>query len=287
MVDPRCALTKLELFRAYRAVFASERASEAALRALTEDALTAAFRRQAFELHPDRAVLRGVGSELAAAQFRRLNDSHALLRSWLTRASELETDTPGDLCNPIVPGEGTEPTAFAQPDGPVVDAEEAAPSPPPVTNADFESSDRVRTRRERRAPVARVQERKLPSRALLFGQYLYYSGRASFRELAAAVAWQRAQRPRLGELAVRLGLVSSEDALRLPSEAAGRVAAREQSGSVAHLTPQQLRRVLTLQQRLQRPIGAWFIEQGLIRAYELRALLREHRLHNAAQARTG
>lgn len=51
----------------------------------------------------------------------------------------------------------------------------------------------------------------LPRRPLLFGHFLYYSGLTNWRTIARILTWQRAERPRLGELGRRFGMCRQED----------------------------------------------------------------------------
>lgn len=122
----------------------------------------------------------------------------------------------------------------------------------------------------------------VPTRRLLFGQFLYYSGKVSWRELVEAVLWQRALRPRLGELFVRLGMLSPEQVDTLLVARGKRSTLGARAVQEGLLDDRQLRRVVSLQQRLQRPLGGYFVEAGILRNAELRSLVRYQQLHNGA-----
>jgi hypothetical protein len=54
---------------------------------------------------------------------------------------------------------------------------------------------------------ARARQAGLPPRPLRFAEYLYYSGRISWADLAEAIAWQRHQGRRIGQWFVERGLI--------------------------------------------------------------------------------
>jgi hypothetical protein len=131
---------------------------------------------------------------------------------------------------------------------------------------------------------ASVRPEDLPRRRLRFAEYLYYSGRVCWSELIEAIAWQRSQRPPLGRIAVEFGFLRPEDVAlllerrRRAGEHAvpfGEWAVRE-----GYLSAFQLLAVLGQQLRMQRRIGEWFVERGLVEPDEIEGLRRRILRHN-------
>jgi hypothetical protein len=113
-----------------------------------------------------------------------------------------------------------------------------------------------------------VRPEDLPRRPLRFAEYLYYSGRVGWGDLVEAIAWQRAQRPPLGRIAVELGFLAPGDVALLLERRREAAATGTPFGEWAvregFLTRFQLLAVVGQQSRMQRPIGQYFVERGLI-----------------------
>jgi hypothetical protein len=241
-------LPRAELYRAYRVVFPAARASQQALGELTREALQAAYRRRVFEVHPDRAAALEISPSLATDRLRRVTEAHAQLLAYLQAACE----------------------------GPAAETE---PAPPPArSNPDEGPCDRHEEPR-------RLYAGALPDRRLLLGQFLYYTGHISWHELLDAIVWQRALRPRFGELSVRLGMLTAGELGELLSSASRRPLLGERAVRRGYLDGRHVRRVLLLQRRLQRPIGAYFVDRGILGSAEIRSLELRQRAHNERSAR--
>ena len=121
----------------------------------------------------------------------------------------------------------------------------------------------------------------LPQRRLLFGHFLYYSGLANWRTITRILAWQRTERPRLGELGCRLGMLRQADVScilqgKVPFQPFGQTAR-----NFGILNDYQIKVLLCHQQRLQKKFGTILLEKGLINPEELQELLYEFEQHNA------
>jgi len=121
----------------------------------------------------------------------------------------------------------------------------------------------------------------LPNRRLLFGHFLYYSGLANWRTITRILAWQRIERPRLGELGYRFGMLNLEDITlilqnKIPFQTFGQTAER-----MGMLHADQIRVLLFQQQRLQKKFGTILLEKNLITPQELHELLEQFKQHNA------
>nr|MBF0223802.1 DnaJ domain-containing protein [Desulfobulbaceae bacterium] len=130
----------------------------------------------------------------------------------------------------------------------------------------------------------------IPSRQLLFGHYLYYSGIANWHTIVKAIVWQRTERPRVGEIAHKYGWLTNKDILtilkgRKLSDSFGKSAV-----AMGLLTEGQLRIILLQQKTLQKKFGQYFIHNKLLTPFELQRLVHRFYTHNttfsAEQARS-
>lgn len=200
-----------------------------------------AWRRRALETHPDRAAALGRDERELAREFQ------ALFEAYRT------------LCPSSDPPEAAPP---ARPPPP-------GARPPP---------------RSARPPVDHLHRGGLPHRTLLFAEYLYYSGRVSWRNLVEAVAWQRRQRPPIGRIAVEWGHLDDaqvREVLQARRRGDGGKPFGECAREMGLLTGVQLLALLGRQRRLQRRIGEYFVEAGLVAGREVPELDAELVAHNA------
>jgi hypothetical protein len=141
-----------------------------------------------------------------------------------------------------------------------------------------------------RPPQDHLHRGALPQRPLLFAEYLYYSGRVSWRNLVEAIAWQRRQRPAIGRIAVVWGHLSEEEVREILDRRRRDGAAEEPFGAYAcrngFLSAGQLLALLGRQRRHQRRIGEYFVEAGIVAPAELRTLDADLTAHNARWRRS-
>ena len=99
-------------------------------------------------------------------------------------------------------------------------------------------------------------------------EFLYYSGQVAWRDFVAAIAWQRNQRPAVGRIAIQFGFLDRADVTEILERRRREGASAEPFGEFAvrrgYLSPYQLLVMLGQQLRLQRPIGRYFVERGLV-----------------------
>jgi len=116
---------------------------------------------------------------------------------------------------------------------------------------------------------------------LRFAEFLYYSGCISWQSLISALVWQRTERPKFGEIARQLRIVSASDMTRVLLARAR----HEQTGAAASrlrlLTVEEVRRILRIQRARQRAIGRYFVEKERMSDLELSGFLHELFRHNA------
>jgi len=240
-------LTHEDVLRAGRTLFGAAFTAEAGG---WRDHLKDTYRRRVMETHPDRARALGRGEVELAREFRAVADAYRILSSF--RAGPLPHSTAGT--SPAAP-----PRASRR--QPRRTRPSHAPAPP---RASPSAGPRVR---------ASVRREELPRRRLRFAEFLYYSGRVRWSELVDAIAWQRAQRPAIGRIAVEFGFLAPDDVgviLERRREAgANAIPFGEWAVRLGYLTSFQLLAALGQQLRLQRPIGQFFVARGILLAEEI------------------
>lgn len=115
---------------------------------------------------------------------------------------------------------------------------------------------------------------------MLLGEYLWYAGLISHRQLVAALVWQRRQRPLIGELAKTWGWL---DAVQIQRVLASR-SAGERFGDCAQrlglLTLFQRYALVGRQRGLQERLGTWFVREGLLSSAQLEQAEQAVQTHN-------
>jgi hypothetical protein len=256
------------------------------------DQLRGTFRRRALETHPDRALALGRDAGELAREFRAVSEAYRALSELRAVPAPQHRAAPRQApprqpqprrAQPRPPSARR--TRRAQPErgraaaaspGAPPSAPGASPARPPDPRA---AATRVASPWASIRPPAVV-----PRRRLRLAEFLYYTGRVPWPALVEAIAWQRRQRPALGAIAVGFGFLTPGEVAELLSrrlaEAAYRVPFGEYAVREGLLTPFQLLAVLGRQLRLQRPIGQFFVERGLVEDAELEAVRRSMLSHN-------
>lgn len=137
----------------------------------------------------------------------------------------------------------------------------------------------------RRSRSQRPHQRHVPPRHLPLGLFLYYQGLISYRDLIQALTWQRRQRPVLGEIAQRWGWLDATTLERICRFRGQTFRFGERAVEMGLITPFQLQILLRYQQRLQQPIGQYFLQQGLVYDQQLQEYLHQHQEHNQQHQR--
>ena len=125
----------------------------------------------------------------------------------------------------------------------------------------------------------------LPERRLLFGHFLYYSGRISRMTLEKAIAWQRKQRPLFGQLAITSGYVTADSIASVLSNTQMNELIGEACVRLGVMNDYQRDAVLGRQRAHQRRLDNYFIEQSILGPMEARDLFAKQRLHNIRKYR--
>jgi hypothetical protein len=207
---------------------------------LQPSGVKAAYRKLAMETHPDRASYIGVDEAILSERFKEVRSAYEQVFSYVQ-----------------------EPERY-------ILAMSARPFGRPVRPA-------ARTQAPRRHNFYTGQ---IPSRKILIGQFLYYSGAISMQQMWGAVVWQKIKRPRLGDLACKLDWLDAIDIKnimrqRQKGELFGEFALR-----TGLLSSYQLLVLLGRQKLLQPRIGDYFIEKGILSSSRLDAMEKALREHN-------
>lgn len=122
-----------------------------------------------------------------------------------------------------------------------------------------------------------------PRRRLMLGDFLYFARVAQWQDIIHALVWQRASRPRLGDLGCSLGWLRREDISIIfrssrywPGQRFGEVAVQ-----LGLLDGMKRDRLVFYQQCRQQKIGQYFVERGFLTAEELPFYINMLKRHNA------
>jgi hypothetical protein len=269
-----------------------------------------AYRRRVLETHPDRAAVLGRSETDLEREFRAVSEAYELLAQ--LRAGPLPSLRPPPTAPapPVARAHRPPPRSHQPPPGRAappppraragVPRGAAAPPPagpprPPAPQASARPTEPGpagpsgwTAGAERPRVVPPWSGTGLPPRRLKLAEFLYYSGRVSWQDFVAAIAWQRAQRPPVGRIAVDFGFLDRWEVAEILERRRIDGKGREPFGEFAvrrgYLTPFQLLAMLGQQLRLQRPIGQFFVERGLVVDGDLDRARNVVFRHNARQA---
>lgn len=113
-----------------------------------------------------------------------------------------------------------------------------------------------------------------PPRPLL-GRYLVQQGLVSLSQLIAAVSWQRGQRPPVGRIAMEWGMLSSQDVIDLLRTKKARTPFCGHGVAQGVLQPVQRIAILAHQRQMQRPLGEYFVEHGILSRHQVESMVEQ------------
>ncbi len=137
-----------------------------------------------------------------------------------------------------------------------------------------------------RAPRQSTQQRQplkpvlIPSIPLEFGMYSYYQGKVTYQQLIEALVWQRRQRPTLGAIAQKWGWLSEAKVAQVLGYRGKAVRFGKKAIEMGHLKPHQVEVLLNYQRTLQKRIGQYFVEKGLLSEAEVNHIFQHLTKHN-------
>lgn len=270
-----------QLFQSCEVLFGSQLIiSREFLEYLQPSGLKGAYRKRAMETHPDvlMAARALPADTVGNDHFHRVQQAYEQLSFYLRMKDRRPLPqrgypTPAAPFAPVRPDGSPWATGNKGRQGPSSrPADRPAPAAP---------SGRQAGRRPDYSPSENLYCGPMPQRRLLFGHFLYYSGLANWRTIARILTWQRSERPRLGELGQRFGMLRPSDISqilrqKIPFQTFGQTAR-----NLGLLNDSQIRVLLGQQQRLQKKFGTILLEKNLVDRFELQSLLRQFEHHNA------
>ena len=274
-----------ELFRSCEIIFGPELTiSREFLDYLQHSGIKSAYRKRAMETHPDRA-----GLENEREQRQRHDLFHSVQEAYENLITFLDAKERGYCLPPPArqPRPRTQPPrpAPAKPHRPQqAKTTQSASRPRPHAQAG------TRTHADFRGSAAQpstfwdtesLYQGPLPNRRLLLGHFLYYSGLINWRTIIQALIWQRTERPRLGEIGQRFGLLNETDVVHILRNRPTLQPFGQTALDLGLLSEPQLQMLVSHQKRLQKKFGEFFLEKQILDPHELRALLQQYQEHNA------
>jgi len=210
--------------------------------------LKTAYRKKALETHPDRCLVIGKMKNEMNEQFIELNIAYETLQTAIKNSSPvINKSSTTTIINKELKKKNTN------------------------TNNSKNSADHF-------------YRGFLPKRKLLIGQFLYYSGIVSWKTLIDALARQKMQRPSVGQIALKWGILSKHDIyIILKQRALERKHDKrfvEYACLKGYLTSFQRLALLGKQSSLQRPIGAFFVEKGVLMSTDMEMMVNRLQEHN-------
>lgn len=121
----------------------------------------------------------------------------------------------------------------------------------------------------------------VPKRYLEIGLFLFYRRLIPFKELIAALVWQRRQRPALGAIARRWGWLDEAAVRRIATDTAHFGRFGERAVEMGLLNAFQVRTLLHYQRSQQQRLGDYFVRRGLVGRVRMESLADELARHNA------
>ena len=237
------ALSIPEVFDACGLLFGSKvEISLDFLKYLEPSGLRSAYRKKAFETHPDRAKALGRDEAKMVERFREATLAYERLI-------------------PIVNNKGAVPLR----------GKSGVEKNNKKTNA---------RRQEKRDFSELFYAKEIPKRELLVGQFLYYSGLISWRTLIEAITWQRRQRPLIGQIALKWEMISRNEIQRILMWRTLRGKFGERAIRLGYLSRFQLMALLGKQNNLQCPIGEFFVNEGILRFQDMEVMVERQKIHN-------
>jgi hypothetical protein len=238
--DSRIILPKKQLLQSCQILFGPEvQITPQFLGYLQPSGVKTAYRRLAMETHPDRASYTGVDEAILEERFKEVHRAYEQVFSYIREPDRYILTMP---------------------------SRSFYPSHRPVTKP--------------ASPLHPYFYRgEIPSRRIFIGQFLYYSGMISMRQMWGAVGWQKIQRPRLGDIASQLRWLTPLDIQKILQHRNRGELFGEFSLRAGLLNYYQLLVLLGRQKRLQPRIGDYFIERGILLPKKLdaaEAALKEH-----------
>ncbi len=213
------------------------------VKGLSSIELKAAYKKKAFETHPDRATVLGKNRNVMDRHFKQITTAYESLKS-------------------IVQGEIK-----------CVVKDDA----PKMRKTSF--TNRHKTMKKRSSSDY-FHKGDIPERELPIGIFLYYSRLISWQTHLDALHWQRKQRPIIGKIALDWGILNPTEIHKILSERSYKDKFGEYALSNGFITYYQLLAIIGRQKSLQPLIGKYFIQERILGFSEMKKMINRQNNHN-------
>ncbi|HCC55524.1 MAG TPA: molecular chaperone DnaJ [Desulfobulbaceae bacterium] len=275
-----------ELFRSCEVIFGPELTiSREFLDYLQISGIKSAYRKRAMETHPDRAALQSTWAHRPGHDL-----FHSVQEAYENLITFLDAKEKGYCLPPPAPAHQTQPkTRPTRPTQPKPHQPRQAAAKQAHSGPRQQTSTRSQTKAGFRNTASQttvfwdtesLYQGPVPNRHLLLGHFLYYSGLINWRTIIQVLIWQRTERPRLGEIGQRFGLLNEAEVIHILRNRPILQPFGQTAINLGLLSQPQIQMLVTHQKRLQKKFGEFFLEKRLLEPNELRTILHQYQEHN-------
>lgn len=157
-----------------------------------------------------------------------------------------------EVSRPTIPPPAARPSTAARPS---VAARPSAPASAPL---------QARPSATPSQPPPRASWSSEPRTPQMLGRYLLASGRITLSELTDAILWQRAQRPAVGRIAQEWRILTQEQVVQVLRDKPYNEFFCDYAVRVGLMTAFHRTAIIAKQRKMQRQIGEYFVERGLL-----------------------
>lgn len=118
-----------------------------------------------------------------------------------------------------------------------------------------------------------------------FCRYLYKIGVIEWSQIVQALTWQKTSRPRIGELGVEFGFLDKDSVIIILKQTEKRDTFGLTARRLGLLTDAEVRSLLHKQQKMQKKVGQFFVENNLLSYSQLDDLLKQCEAQNRRHLR--
>jgi hypothetical protein len=253
-----------QILHAYRLLFSPESNKNIEfIKSLNIKKIKSAYRAKALETHPDRAKVLGVNEKVLTTKFNEITDAYKDLYEFIKQNSVTVSLKNRHTGEQFHGNDNKNRTGYRY-------------TGKPRKNARGEEKKRTDPGQKERGK-AHDHQWKRKNYRLLFGQYLFFSGYITFSALLDAIFWQRKQRDLYGKIALKWGIIQKDDILvilkgRKPLEKFGDCALR-----LGYIKEFQHQAILFKQSKMQKHLGEYFVNSGMITREQLQRILLEYK----------
>jgi hypothetical protein len=215
------------------------------LRYLQPSGVKAAFRKKALETHPDRAKILGMNEAQMLQQFKNVNDAYKRLYPIVSGASEIIITPPG-----------------------------------PARHRAKKYAKQTDEGGVQKNWAEGIYSGRIPRRELLLGRFMYYSSTISWDTLIKALAWQKRQRPLIGQLAISRGLLTLKEIQAILCKKRHNEKFGQCANRAGYLKWFNIMTLLNKQRECQRLFGDYFIDKNIFGAIDIKRVVKNQHRHN-------